>query len=170
MPNDLAARLLDVAARATHDRIRNDGNWVALTPGQRAAWSGLLSAVVDAIVDDLTTRPATPAGPDTTPTFDEWAIVELLGHRRLAGHLREVQVAGAGMLRLDIPAAGDDPARTQFIAPGSVYALHPVDEDTARAAAQTWRPQPVQRWELPGLPRAAADLGGDFDDEDDDRA
>jgi len=88
---------------------------------------------------------------DQTPTFDEWCIVELLGHRRLAGRIREVQVAGHGFLRLDIPEAGADPARTQFVAPGSVYALHPVDEATARAAAASWRPAPVQRWELAAL-------------------
>lgn len=114
--------------------------------------------------------------PAQDETFDEWAIVELMGHRRLAGRIREVQLAGAGFLRLDIPAAGDDPGRTQYIAPGSVYALHPVDEATARAAAAQWRPTPVQRWELPGIPRsglddAIADLVADeaeaeMDDED----
>lgn len=92
----------------------------------------------------------TTALTDQAP-WAEWCIVELLGHRRLAGHVREVQLAGTGFLRLDIPEANGDPARTQFIAPGSVYALHPVDETTARAAAAAWRPAPVQRWELPAL-------------------
>lgn len=94
---------------------------------------------------------------DTDETFNGWVIVELMGHRRLAGRVREVQIAGAGFLRLDIPAAGDDPARTQFIAPNSVYAMHPVGEATARAAAVQWRPAPVQRWELPGMPRSGVD-------------
>ncbi len=89
-----------------------------------------------------------PVHDDAPATFDEWCIVELLGHRRLAGRVREVQVAGSGFLRLDIPAVGHDAARTQYIAPGSVYALHPVAEATARAAAGRWRPEPVQRWEL----------------------
>jgi len=105
---------------------------------------------------------------DTTPALDEWMILELLGHRRLAGRVREVQVAGAGFLRLDIPAAGDDPGRTQLIAPSAVYALHPVDEATATAAAHTWRPQPVQRWELrqPALAAHPVDDEVDEDDED----
>lgn len=81
--------------------------------------------------------------------FDEWVVVELLGHRRVAGRIRETQIAGAGFLRLDIPATDGHPEQTQYIAPGSVYALHPVTEDTARAVAGLWRPQPVQRWELP---------------------
>ena len=101
----------------------------------------------------------------TTPVLDEWMIVELLGHRRLAGHVREVTIAGHGFLRLDIPPAGDDPGRTQFIAPGSVYALHPVDEATATAAAAEWRPEPVSRWELrqPTTITAAQILDPEYD-------
>jgi len=85
----------------------------------------------------------------TESTFDEWAIVELLGHRRLAGRIREVQIAGHGFLRLDIPDTGDEePGATQFISPGLVYAMHPVDEDTARRAAGLWRSEPVSRRQL----------------------
>lgn len=81
--------------------------------------------------------------------FAHWCIVELLGHRRLAGHVREVQIAGSGFLRLDIPATGDHGEQTQLINPSSVYAMHPVDEATARTVAGSFRPQPVHRWELP---------------------
>jgi len=93
--------------------------------------------------------------------FTEWVIIELLGHRRLAGYLQEVQLAGAGFLRLDIPPAGTDPARTQYIAPGSVYAIHPTTETTARAAAQSWRPEPVSRWEIRALEKADDDAWRD---------
>jgi hypothetical protein len=96
-------------------------------------------------------------------TFSEWCIVELLGHRRLAGHVQEVQLAGAGFLRLDIPESGTDPARTQYVAPGSVYALHPVGEATARAAAANWRPEPVHRWELPAAAKPDEDTWTDED-------
>lgn len=82
-------------------------------------------------------------------SFDEWCIVELLGHRRLAGRVREVQLAGAGMLRLDVPATSGHAEQTQYVAPGSVYALHPTTEAIATAVAAQCRPQPVQRWELP---------------------
>jgi len=86
-------------------------------------------------------------------SFAEWMILELMGHRRLAGRVREVQLAGVGFLRLDIPECDGDPGRTQYISPGSVYALHPVDEATARQAAAAWRPEPVHRWELPAAPK-----------------
>jgi hypothetical protein len=103
---------------------------------------------------------------DSQP-FGEWAVIELMGHRRLAGYVREVQLAGAGFLRLDIPEHDGDPGRTQYISPGSVYALHPTDEATARRAAGAWRPAPVQRWELPAAPAPAQPGHEDLDDEDD---
>ena len=81
-------------------------------------------------------------------TFDEWCVLELMGHRRLAGRVREVQLAGAGFLRLDIPATDGHGPQTQYVAPGSVYALHPTTEVIATAAAGNFRPAPVSRWEL----------------------
>lgn len=94
-------------------------------------------------------EPAPPPAADPPP-FAEWAICELLGHRRVAGLVAEVRLAGAGFLRVDIPEVSGYPARTQYVAPGSVYALHPCSEDTARRAAVAFAGSaaPVQRWEL----------------------
>lgn len=78
--------------------------------------------------------------------FAEWVILELLGHRRLAGYLTEANIAGASFLRIDVPSA---PPATQYYAPGSVYAITPTTEDIARAVAQQRTPAPIQRWELP---------------------
>ena len=79
-------------------------------------------------------------------TFAEWVILELLGHRRLAGYLTEQQIAGASFLRLDVPS---EPPATQYYAPSSVYAITPTTEEMARQVARRNRPAPVQRWELP---------------------
>lgn len=78
-------------------------------------------------------------------TFAAWVIIELLGHRRLAGYLTEQQIAGTSFLRLDIPA---EPPVTQYYSPGSVYAITPTTEEIARTVARDSRPAPVQRWEL----------------------
>lgn len=96
------------------------------------------------------------ADPLDDAPLDTWAIVELMGHRRVAGRVREAQVAGAGFLRLDVPAAGDSPARSQYVSPTSVYALHPVDETTARRVAQAWRSEPVTAWEMRDMPALTA--------------
>jgi hypothetical protein len=86
---------------------------------------------------------------EKTETFEGWAILELMGHRRLAGFVREQEIAGAGMLRIDVPGEGEEVHATQFYPPSSLYCLTPVTEDMARAIAARNRPEPVQRWELP---------------------
>lgn len=102
-----------------------------------------------------------------TPAFDEWCIVELLGHRRLAGRVREVQLAGAGFLRLDIPATATHGEQTQFVSPGSVYALHPTTEAIATAVAARCRNEPAHRWELPAVePERPATDADDWQDDE----
>lgn len=105
-------------------------------------------------------------------TIDGWYIVELMGHRRLAGRVSEVTVAGAGFLRIDVPGdAGQPDFVTQFVRPESLYALTPTTEALARQVARLARPAPVSRYELPAEappspPRA--DPAADDEDDDDD--
>jgi hypothetical protein len=33
-----------------------------------------------------------------------WCILELMGHRKMGGYVREQEVAGAGFLRIDVPS------------------------------------------------------------------
>lgn len=109
------------------------------------------------------TRPHTDTA--AADSFDEWAILEILGHRRLAGRVSEVQVAGAGFLRIDIPV---DPPMSQLYSPGSVYAISPVAEEVARRVAARYAPTPIHRWELDPPAHAevedmAADLHADLE-------
>jgi len=83
--------------------------------------------------------------------FDVWAVVELMGHRRVIGRVSEQEIAGAGFLRIDLPT---DPPQTQYYAPGSVYAITPVSEEAARLAARR-AADPISVWELPEQIRAA---------------
>jgi len=98
---------------------------------------------------------------ETKDAFEGWAIVELMGHRRLAGYVREVEIAGQGMLRLDVPGwihtepTGEQEERgaaTQFYSPNALYCLTPTTEDIARRFAARTRPAPVSRFELPAAP------------------
>ncbi len=102
------------------------------------------------------------------PVFEGWAVVELMGHRKLAGYVREQQVAGAGFLRIDVPGDGDESIATQIYSPGAIYCLTPVTEELARRVAKTYRPEPVTRWEIPALPAPRATGGAPDDDPDDD--
>lgn len=101
---------------------------------------------------------------DEQEKFEGWAIVELMGHRRLGGFVTETQLAGAGMLRIDIPA-DDGKGITQFFPPTSLYGLTPVTEEMARAVARHNIPQPVHRWELPAAADPEARAGDDDPDD-----
>lgn len=97
--------------------------------------------------------------------YEGWAILELMGHRRLGGRVSQVEQYGAPMLRIDIPGEAGEDVATQFYGGGSIYCLTPTTEDVARAVALRNQPAPVQRWELPALPtREQAITEDDHDD------
>lgn len=81
---------------------------------------------------------------DAIQDFDQWAIVEVMGHRVLAGHVTAANVAGAGMLKVDVPATSTTPAFTQYVGPGSVFAITPATEEFVRKHAEQ-----QYRWSKP---------------------
>lgn len=90
----------------------------------------------------------------TEPPFESWAILELMGHRKRPGFVREVEIAGGKMLRVDIHGANDEVV-TEFYGVTSVYALRPVSEEIARDAGRytELRPyRPVEYRESTALP------------------
>jgi hypothetical protein len=105
--------------------------------------------------------------------FKQWAILELMGHRKLAGLVSEENRFGTVMCRIDVPGP-DDKSVTQFYGGSSIYAVTPTTEEVCRAFAKRSSPAPISRYEL-ALPAttepitdADVDDGGD-DDFDDDR-
>ena len=82
--------------------------------------------------------------------FEEWAILELMGHRRLAGKITDAVIGGGAFLRIDIPM-DDDKWTSQYYSPQSVYCISPVSEERARMVAKNNQPAPVHRWEFPQL-------------------
>lgn len=128
---------------------------------------------------DATTKGTAPVH-DGRPAFDEWCVVELMGHRRVGARVSEAQIAGSSFIRLEIPREHDDQCElytTQFYNPSAVYCITPTTKQIARALAKQFSP-PVSRYDLPELPPTALsnldqprDDGGDYeDDELDDEA
>ena len=79
-----------------------------------------------------------------------WAIVELMGHRRLGGHISPVVQYGAEMARIDVAC---DPPVTQFYGGAAIFSVTPTSEELARAVGRGSVPQPVHPWEMaPRLP------------------
>lgn len=93
----------------------------------------------------------------TTREQDEeigYALLEVMGHRRLGGFVRIEQKAGVGFFRIDVPAANGHAAFTQWYHPNSLYCLTPVTEEVALAIAKS-SPQPATRWELTAIEATA---------------
>jgi hypothetical protein len=94
--------------------------------------------------------------------YEGWGILELMGHRKLAGKLSTQKVAGASFLRIDIPARKDTAIETEFVStqfvnPTSIYAMHPTTEEVARAVAASIAPDPVTKWDVKALLPASAE-------------
>jgi hypothetical protein len=86
--------------------------------------------------------------------FDQWAILELLGHVKLAGRVTEEEHFGAKLGRIDIPIPSGDGFTSQYFSGGSIYRMTPTTEEIARSVAARNAPTPAFPWELPALPAA----------------
>lgn len=86
--------------------------------------------------------------------FGQWCILEVMGHRKLGGYVTEQPLFGTAMLRIDIPNA--ESYTTEYYGGSSIYALHPVSEEVARAFAARSRVRPVEVYEL-ALPEPRAE-------------
>ena len=105
---------------------------------------------------------------DERPIYDGWAILELMGHVRMAGRVTEESHFGVALGRIDIPTA--DGYTTQYFGGSSIYRLTPTTEDIARSVALHNQPAPVRTWELPKPQAIEVDRDGDEDADQDDEA
>ena len=92
--------------------------------------------------------------------IDGWAILELMGHRRLGGRVSEATIAGGAFIRIDIPHPNEAGifTATQLYSPAAVYAITPTTEEIACAIARG-APEPVSRWDLRALTEPAGETG-----------
>ena len=102
---------------------------------------------------------------DKTTDFNEWALVELFGHQRLAGNVSNAEIGGCSFIRVDVPANNEHPAFTKYLGNGAIYAINIVSEEVCREAAAAYQAAPIQRYELPAIRHDALDTEP-YDDED----
>lgn len=86
-----------------------------------------------------------------TNTFDQWALVEVMGHQRIAGRVTEAEIGGCKFVRVDVPETQTGQALTKYLGPSAIYAITPITEETARAFAAQCDPEPVNVWSARGL-------------------
>lgn len=104
-----------------------------------------------------------------------WAIVELFGHNRIAGRVKSENFGSACLIRVDVPEVEKQAPRTydyekgeyipghrvrvaaftKYLGLGSIYALNPVTEELARAAAAEIGCEPVRAFGLESVKRLA---------------
>lgn len=95
---------------------------------------------------------------DQKQGFDEWAIVELFGHQKIAGRVTEQSLGGASFVRIDVP--GFEPpadakpdvygrlpqARagfTKLVGAAAIYSITPTTEEIVRRALQQMHVEPI---------------------------
>jgi len=104
--------------------------------------------------------------------FDVWAIVEMLGHKILAGRVTEHVVAGQAFIRVDVPETPQEAAFSKLLGPGSIYAISPCSQELARAAAASLHAEPIPVYipkALPAGPQLATEAELEEDDDEDER-
>jgi hypothetical protein len=103
--------------------------------------------IVDRVADWL--DGATPA--DGAPPPDIWACVEIFGHRKHYGKVREIERFGTKMLRIDVPTATGAPLlgeaekfETFLYGGAAIFSFTPMTEEAARQWAERERPRPYK--------------------------
>lgn len=72
-----------------------------------------------------------------------WGIVELMGHKVVAGKVSKSEMLGKPMLRVDVPPTSTYPEFTQFYGDSSIYCVTFVSEEVARRTAEANKTNPV---------------------------
>jgi arylsulfatase A-like enzyme len=125
----------------------------------------------------------------------QFGIVELMGHKVVAGAISKDEMLGKPMLRVDVPATSAFPAFSQFYGEAAIYCVTFTSEEVANRVAEQNKTNPISvytpslvtqeqleevkdaynarldalRRQLPaGDPRIDADEGPDDGDEDGD--
>lgn len=89
--------------------------------------------------------------------FEEWAIVELFGHQKIAGRISEQAIGGCSFVRVDVPKTNTVPAFSRLFGNGAIYSITITDERSATIAAQAFTPEPMDKWTVDHHLRSLAD-------------
>jgi hypothetical protein len=73
----------------------------------------------------------------------QWGIVELMGHKVVAGRISKSEEFGTVLLRVDVPATETYPEFTQMYGNSAIYCVTFTSEEVARIAAERAKVNPV---------------------------
>jgi hypothetical protein len=72
-----------------------------------------------------------------------WAILELFGHKVVAGYISKDENLGSPMIRIDIPATKHYPEFTRHYNPAAIYSFTYVSKEVAIMTAEQVREDPI---------------------------
>lgn len=72
-----------------------------------------------------------------------WVVLELFGHKVVAGYMSRDETLGSPLIRLDVPATSRYPQFTRHYNPSAIYSVSYVSEDAARYTAESLQENPV---------------------------
>jgi len=81
--------------------------------------------------------------------FEQWCILEIMGHQTYAGMVSEQCIGGASFVRIDVPESDGIPGFSKCFGAASIYCITPVTEEVARLRAKTLRQAPLSVYDLP---------------------
>lgn len=98
--------------------------------------------------------------------FEQWCVVEIMGHKRFAGFVSEQSLGGTSFVRVDVPEVTTKDgtklaAFSKLFGAGSIYCLSPCTEETARAFAASLRTEGFSLYEAPRLPAPSNSTAAD---------
>ena len=80
--------------------------------------------------------------------FEQWCIIELFGHSRIAGLVTEQAIGGETFIRVDVPETKSCQAFSRFFGKSAIYSITPTTKETACKAVELWTPRPIDIWEI----------------------
>jgi hypothetical protein len=84
----------------------------------------------------------------TTEKFEQWVLLELFGHNKIAGLATERNIAGGSFLQVDVPETKSQPAFTRLLNPSAIYAVNPITEEVAKLYAENLGVKPIESWDI----------------------
>jgi len=75
--------------------------------------------------------------------IQQWGIVELMGHKVVAGLIQKSELLGTPMLRVDVPATSTFSEFTQFYGEAAIYCVTFTSQEVATHTAEQCRVNPV---------------------------
>ena len=105
--------------------------------------------------------------------FNEWCILEIMGHQMYAGRVTEQTFGGSSFVRIDVPEHDGIPAFSKMFGASSVYCITPVSEEVARMRVKSLGQTPLSIYDLPAEIREklrqpalpSPDVDEDYDDD-----